>query len=521
VSTGRAGLEVPANAVTRPVLLFAYRLADSSAFAPGDGPLPTDLPQWPLFYDFTLAPAVTLGEDGILGLCPLTEAGAYEVSDEVLARLQIGQPNPDAPGTIELLERVDAPTWLVCDGVTASARAPLASLRRRPGIGGRVRRFSPKALVDIGQAPPPSGSVTPVGAPIPGLESGEQFGYDLAVSAEGNRVAVGAPFNGSDVGRVRVYEFDGTAWTQLGADLVGEAAGDRFGHSVDMNAAGTRLVVGAYLNDGGGSAAGHVRVFDLVGGSWAPVGADIDGTAGSQLGWDVSMSDDGARFIAGAPRANSVNGGAQVFELAGGTWTPLGAALAVTGVEFGDAVSISGDGRRVAVGGPSASGTTLPGSVFVYEWSGSAWAQVGATILGRAVGDNGGDAVALSGDGARVVVASSGNDDGGTTAGQVRVFQLAGGTWTQVGGDVNGLAGNRFGQQLAASADGTQFLATATSASVSRLYRLTGGTWVKLADVPSFVAQGVAMSPDGRTIATGAVREQTSTGLVTVNAVAP
>jgi hypothetical protein len=103
----------------------------------------------------------------------------------------------------------------------------------------------------------------------------------------------------------------------------------------------------------------------------------------------------------------------------------------------------------------------------------------------------------------------------------VRVFQLAGGTWTQVGGDVNGLAGNRFGQQLAASADGTQFLATATSASVSRLYRLTGGTWVKLADVPSFVAQGVAMSPDGRTIATGAVREQTSTGLVTVNAVAP
>ncbi|GIR59660.1 MAG: hypothetical protein CM15mP65_22410 [Crocinitomicaceae bacterium] len=53
------------------------------------------------------------------------------------------------------------------------------------------------------------------------------------------------------------------SWTQVGADIDGEAADDRFGYAVSIDDAGDRIVVGAINNDGGGSNSGHVRVYDL------------------------------------------------------------------------------------------------------------------------------------------------------------------------------------------------------------------------------------------------------------------
>ena len=56
---------------------------------------------------------------------------------------------------------------------------------------------------------------------------------------------------------------------QLGADIDGEAAGDRSGFSVSMNAAGDRVAIGGIYNDGNGSDAGHVRVYQYSSGSWS------------------------------------------------------------------------------------------------------------------------------------------------------------------------------------------------------------------------------------------------------------
>ena len=43
--------------------------------------------------------------------------------------------------------------------------------------------------------------------------------------------------------------WDGTAWTQLGSDIDGEAAGDNFGFSVSINSAGDRVAIGGPEND--------------------------------------------------------------------------------------------------------------------------------------------------------------------------------------------------------------------------------------------------------------------------------
>ncbi|MDC0231122.1 T9SS type A sorting domain-containing protein, partial [Aureispira] len=78
--------------------------------------------------------------------------------------------------------------------------------------------------------------------------------------------AIGAYYNngnGTDAGHVRIYEWNGTNWIQKGVDIDGEVAGDRSG-SVSMPDAQT-VAIGAFLNDGNGSNTGHVRIYSLKG----------------------------------------------------------------------------------------------------------------------------------------------------------------------------------------------------------------------------------------------------------------
>ena len=67
--------------------------------------------------------------------------------------------------------------------------------------------------------------------------------------------------------------------TQLGSDINGEAAGDYSGISVSLSSDGTIVAIGATYNDGNGSNSGHVRVYEYSGSSWSQLGADIDGEA--------------------------------------------------------------------------------------------------------------------------------------------------------------------------------------------------------------------------------------------------
>ena len=87
----------------------------------------------------------------------------------------------------------------------------------------------------------------------------DMFGYSVSMSADGKRVAIGATGNdgtGLDAGHVRVYAESGGTWTQVGADIDGEAAGDRAGWSAAVAAAVKRMAIGATGNDGNGSVGG-------------------------------------------------------------------------------------------------------------------------------------------------------------------------------------------------------------------------------------------------------------------------
>lgn len=88
------------------------------------------------------------------------------------------------------------------------------------------------------------------------------FGYSVNLSADGTILAVGATqgLNNDAKGYARVFEWNGAQWTQVGTDQTGDVADDEYGEAVSLSANGQRLSVGARYYD---SRAGLVRVFDL------------------------------------------------------------------------------------------------------------------------------------------------------------------------------------------------------------------------------------------------------------------
>ena len=376
-----------------------------------------------------------------------------------------------------------------------------------------------------------------MGADIDGEASGDESGVSVSMSSDGTRVAIGATGNdgaGTKAGHVRVYEESGGTWTQVGSDIDGEAAGDWSGYSVSISSDGTRVAIGAHKNDGTGTDAGHVRVYAESGGTWTQVGSDIDGeAAGDESGYSVSMSSDGKRVAIGASLNDGNGNGAghvRVYAESGGTWTKVGDDIdgEAAGDYSGWSVSMSSDGTRVAIG---AKGNGDAGHVRVYAESGGTWTQVGSDIDGEASGDNFGYSVSMSSDGTRVAIGARGNDGNGANAGHVRVYAESGGTWTQVGADIDGEAtkagtvGDYSGSSVSMSSDGKRVAIGAhgndgttvvtgyyddDSRGHVRVYAESGGTWTQLgADIDGEAAgdesgYSVSMSPDGTRVAIGA-----------------
>jgi len=305
---------------------------------------------------------------------------------------------------------------------------------------------------------------------------GDQFGFSLALSDDGNTLAVGAPsedsnaggVNGnqrddtaSSAGAVYVYRRTGGTWAQqayLKSDTpTNFTLGDQFGYSVSLNADGTMLAVGAYDEAGSGRT----------------INAPID-------------------------TARSGSGAVYVFRRAGATWTReayLKTWNAEGGDSWGVAVSVSDDGNTVAVGSidedclctgvvhaPSDAGAADQkadrsiGAAAIFVRSGGAWAQQ-AYIKPSNSGPNDwfGVRLALSGDGGTLAVGAQNedsaargvdgrqDDESAVEAGAVYVFSRGGGRWTQQAyiKGANTEAYDEFGGAVAISRDGGLLLAGA------------------------------------------------------------
>ena len=167
---------------------------------------------------------------------------------------------------------------------------------------------------------------------------GDQFGFSIALSADGGTLAAGAIAEDSVAtgsggnqtddsaaasGAVYVFSRVANRWTQSAYLKSGNSeAGDLFGYGVSLSADGTALAVAAYDEDGGGkgvdpandnssNGTGAIYAFSRQGTVWTQTGY-LKGSRSQRndaLGYAVAMSDDGRTIAGGTAEESCLNGG--------------------------------------------------------------------------------------------------------------------------------------------------------------------------------------------------------------------
>ena len=146
--------------------------------------------------------------------------------------------------------------------------------------------------------------------------------------------------------------------TQVGSTITGRTSTSQFGYSVDMNFAGDRIVASGIEYS---SFKGYIGIWNLVNGAWVQYGSYIDGpNLAGKFGHSVSMNYAGTRIAVGAPDTNRVH----IYDDTGSGFTETAIISRSTSTSFGYAVSLAADkGLRIAIGAPEDGS----GKVYIYQ----------------------------------------------------------------------------------------------------------------------------------------------------------
>ena len=339
-----------------------------------------------------------------------------------------------------------------------------------------------------------------VGGVIEGLGQDHLSGYSVDISNSGNRIAIGAI--GDDIlpdfsGYVRVMDFDGSNWIQVGSLIEGINDDDQAGTWVSISGNGEIVAVGAPRYSGVGNSKGHIRVFQWDQGDWSQLGQDIDGDFEfDEFGRSIDLNNDGSRMIIGNYQSDPngfQSGLVKVYNWNGSNWEQLGQTIdgANEGDRTGEGVCINANGNRIAVGSPRSDvNGEASGDVKVYQLNGTQWEQLGQTIEGEGEINFTGASIDMNAPGDWIVVGEPQNGDTGEQAGQARVFSYDGTNWNQMGNDLNGEAAfDLYGISSAMNASGTVIGigsyfndGNGSAAGHARVFQWDGTDWMQIGD---------------------------------------
>jgi hypothetical protein len=285
----------------------------------------------------------------------------------------------------------------------------------------------------------------PLGQSLQGEISSSNFGFGVQLSQDGRTMIVSSPFS-SPTGVVYVYRYDppNNIWNLLGDPLSVVGGSFDFGYYVAISADGLTVAVSDIGQDQGVLLNGEsvlVFTYDDSSQEWNRLGQILAGQRANE-GWGaaVSLSADG-RVVAGSTSDFSSNQVLQSSEVrvyaynnAGlNRWEQIGQSIDM-GTDQGASIKLSADGKTLVTssiqeasqrgtGAPEVDG---PGLVRVFTLDDDSWIQVGDDILGVEDGDAWGFLVDLSADGRVFVAGAIYNDDSGFRTGHVRVFEANG-----------------------------------------------------------------------------------------------
>jgi hypothetical protein len=354
---------------------------------------------------------------------------------------------------------------------------------------------------------------------ILGFEIAASDHFGAAVALDGDRLAVGAPYDdpgtAQDAGSAYVFLRAAGIWSQV-VKLVDPAGGEefRFGTAVALETG--QLAVGAP-----GQGDGRVHVYEEIAGVWIPRALLASTTGQAPFGGALALG--GGLMLAGLEPYGSSAGAAEIFAGSGASWTP-GTPLLPAGLDpydsYGAAVALTG-GTAIA-GAPNRLGT---GAVWVWTRPGSSWSiQARLDNPGTATADAFGSASALEN---TTLVVGAPDDDtvSGRNSGAAYVFERVGTAWAlrQKLLPPPGMPGAwsedgpRFGTSVALSGDRLAIGAPrARQQGRVLVFTRTAGTWTLSAELaqtdPSSYAEfGAAVALRGTRLLVGAPQADSGT----------
>jgi len=355
-------------------------------------------------------------------------------------------------------------------------------------------------------------------------EAGDYFGRAIALSGDGNTLAIGAAegsnatgingdqANNSSEGSGAVYVFirNGSTWSQQAYIKASNTFTNyAFGFSVSLSDDGNTLAVGQKEDQSNSTGVngddsrfwqvnfegyGSAFIYTRSGSTWSQQAyikasnPDIN----DNFGESVSISGDGMTLAVGASGEDSASldendnstqsvGAVYVFALTDSTWSQQAYLKDDNRIEFdgfGGHLSLSDDGDTLAIsriGWDAGTGGNAAGSVLVFYRTGSAWGEKSTLIASNPDSqDRFGDSLSLSGDGNTLAVAAPSEDSnatgiGGdqsnnslTNSGAVYIFTRSGNSWSQQAYLKSSSTDDRdyFGTSVSLSDDGNTLVAS-------------------------------------------------------------
>lgn len=347
------------------------------------------------------------------------------------------------------------------------------------------------------------------------------FGWSLATSKDSKTIAIGTPFTMNYIndefyrGVVQVFKSnDDEDWEKKGVDLRGNSNFDWFGYSLAMSADGDTLAVSSPGYD---NSTGCVQVFEYEYESpsvWEDISDKFYGDYDYDLfGFSIALSENAKTLVVGAP---GNLGKVQTFErrtnkmMIEGRWDLVSTIMGESKNDlFGYSVGLSAHACTLVIGSPWYNKST--GLVQIYK-DGS----LIESIDGSDDYDYFGWSISLSGDGKALAIASPGYDN---ATGLVEVYKEGRLTGSTTGRENQHSEQQYFGAQLKISDDGSSIAVSSTKSVTVFKHRILScldpvGNELESEMEILGATTPVAFSDDGNTIMLGYIEENNSTGVV-------
>jgi hypothetical protein len=292
------------------------------------------------------------------------------------------------------------------------------------------------------------------------------FGSGVAISGDGNTIGIYA-YKYDTTARILTFSWDGEKWNKIGSTLnisglpYGSVA---YGGKIIFSSSGNKMAVQNY------SVLGSVNAYSWSGSDWVQLGSTMSGGTVDSFAKDIAMNNLGDKIIIGdylndgGGTSGSKRGRVLIYSWNGSDWVQSILNGSTNNDSFGMKVSINGDGTKIVV-------ASNAGIIRSYSWNGSAWIQIGSDInLSSLLPIDYDRYIDINDNGDKIAIGCPNADYSGFTTGVTKIYSLVSGNWVENAIDITSSIMQYSGKSAKFNSTGTVLLSMGNT--LAKVYSL-------------------------------------------------